>query len=195
MTSAMIRKTKMIDEYITKLDIAIDRKDANTAKSLQYEIMAAYENEIEGLSRHLDSYSTNAFYGGNVDYLYDANMLRVKLMNYKLNLESGISYIHQSKDGNITVTQTVHQEVETKVTVTLDQTISAINELPSDTLSEEEKDILSGKLASLSAMKNKDSSTKWDKAKEILKWIMDKGVDVAIAALPYIIEILTGSGT
>ena len=193
MTGAMIRKTQMIDDYITKLDIAIENKDSNTAKSLQHEIIAAYENEIEGLSRHLDSFSTNAFYGGNVNYLHDANILRIKLMNYKLNLETGISYTHQSKDGNITVTQTVHQEVETKVTVTLDQTISAINELPIASLSAEEKDILSGKLAALSAMKSKDSSTKWDKAKDILKWIMDKGVDVAIATLPYIIEILTGS--
>ena len=39
-------------------------------------------------------------------------------------------------------------------------------------------------------MKEKDKTTKWEKAKEILKWIADKSVDVGIAALPYIWEII-----
>ena len=36
----------------------------------------------------------------------------------------------------------------------------------------------------------KDSkSKKWSKAKEIIKWIADKGVDVGIALLPLVLQI------
>ena len=39
-------------------------------------------------------------------------------------------------------------------------------------------------------MKSKDSkSKKWSKAKEIIKWIADKGVDVGIALLPLVLQI------
>lgn len=39
-------------------------------------------------------------------------------------------------------------------------------------------------------VKSKDSkSKKWSKAKEIIKWIADKGVDVGIALLPLVLQI------
>ena len=33
------------------------------------------------------------------------------------------------------------------------------------------------------------NSTKWSKAKDIIKWVADKGVDVGIALLPLLLKI------
>ena len=86
------------------------------------------------------------------------------------------------------MTQNSQQSMENVVTLSLDQTIEVINKLPEETLSPEEKIELAEKLASIFAAK--DKKTKWDKAQGILKWLGDKGVEVGLAALPYIVQSL-----
>ena len=48
--------------------------------------------------------------------------------------------------------------------------------------------MLSGKLASISAEKDKEK--RWEKISSALKWIAEKGIQVGIAALPYITKAL-----
>ena len=63
-----------------------------------------------------------------------------------------------------------------------------IESIPNEKLSLDEKEQLEGKLSKLEIEKEK--SKVWDKAQSVLKWIADKGVEVGIAALPYIVEML-----
>jgi hypothetical protein len=93
-------------------------------------------------------------------------------------------------EGGIYVNQIAEQKMDATFQITLEQVVETINELSEDALSDEEKEILNGKLASLSATKGKDKKTRWETAKGILKWIADKGVDVGIATLPYIVAAL-----
>lgn len=193
MNNGINLKLSLLDEYIAQLQTAISNKDNEDCKRLQKQIVAVYGKEIEGLTDRLDNYSTGAYYGSRaVDYIGDASLLHAILINYKTNLASGLYRVIQSKDGAVNVTQTVHQEVETEITISLEQTISAINDIPEETLSADDKEVLCGKLSSLSVMKNRDKTARWEKAKDIIKWVLDKGIDVAIAALPYILQALTG---
>ena len=64
-----------------------------------------------------------------------------------------------------------------------------INQLPESVLSTDDKALLTGKLTQISFEKEPES--RWEKAKGALKWIAEKGIEVGIAALPYIVQALT----
>lgn len=185
----MEEKIKIIDEYIGRLNDAIEGNDREKAKKLQTEIIAVYEPEIDSLKSELDNYNF-AHFGTNtpVDYVGDAKLLKAKLQNYKLNLASGLYKPFQSAEGAVTVTQHVNQDVNATLVVTFEQVIHNIQQLPDSVLSDEEKEVLSGKIAAISAEKGKEK--RWGKVCSALKWIAEKGIQVGIAALPYIAKTL-----
>ena len=190
MTHSMEEKLQMLESYIDKLETAVSQNDNATAKTLQREIIAVYEPEIASLRSQLDSQDVSHLFqkAPSVDYIGDAKLLQKKLQNYRLNLVTGIYKPFQSSDGAVTVTQHVNQDVSATVVVTFEQTIHNIQELPESVLSDEEKEMLSGKLASISAEKDKEKRR--EKISSALKWIAEKGIQVGIAALPYITKAL-----
>ena len=190
MTHYMEEKLQMLESYIDKLETAVSQNDNAKAKTLQREIIAVYEPEIASLRSQLDSqdFSHLLQNAPSVDYIGDAKLLQKKLQNYRLNLVTGIYKPFQSSDGAVTVTQHVNQDVSATVVVTFEQTIHNIQELPESVLSDEEKEMLSGKLASISAEKDKEK--RWEKSSSALKWIAEKGIQAGIAALPYITKAL-----
>lgn len=190
MTRAMEQKISFIDEYVEKLDIVISNNNSAEAKALGVEIIAVFDAEIDSLKNELDCYSMSIFYGNSPNYINDAKLLRAKLINYKLNLAAGIS--GASQENTVNITQQVNQDVNNVVNITLDQVINTINVLQSNELSDEEKEILSGKLASISA--EKDRQKKWEKVGNTLKWIAEKSIEVGKVALPYIVQSL-GAGS
>jgi len=190
MTHFMEEKLKMLDKYIKELNTAVEEKNTANAERLQTEVIAVYESEIESLRNELDNYNVAKHWGGNtsVDYIGDARLLSAKLVNYKLNLASGLYRHFKDADGTVNVTQQVSQDVTNTVTLSLEQTIKNINELPSSELSDQDKEILNGKLASISV--ESDKQKRWEKVGNALKWIAEKGIEVGTTALPYIVKAL-----
>ena len=189
MTHSMEEKIRTIDGYIEHLEDSISTGDSKKAENLQTEIIAVYEPEIDGLKVNLDNYNVSHLYSNNpVDYIGDAKLLKAKLQNYKLNLASGLYKPFQSAEGAVTVTQHVNQDVNATLVVTFEQVIHNIQQLPDSVLSDEEKEVLSGKIAAISAEKDKEK--RWGKVCSALKWIAEKGIQVGIAALPYIAKTL-----
>jgi hypothetical protein len=189
MTYAMEQKLQILEEYIEKLEVAANNNDSKEAQKLQTEIIGVYDSEIDGLRTNLDNYSgAHLYLEEPVDFIGDARLLKAKLVNYKCNLESGLYKLFQNSDGGVTVSQHVNQDVNATVVVTLDQTINNIQKIPEAILSEEEKETLLGKITAISA--EKDSKKRWEKVSSALKWIADKGIQVGIAALPYIAKAL-----
>ena len=182
----MMDKIEMLEYYIRRAEEIINDKDAVAAKQFQREVIAVYDTEIPGIRGQLDNYSLSNFYGGSQpDYLGDAVLLKAKLMNYLNNLQTGLYKVLLKNDG----TQiNVSQEMNNATLITLEQVINVVNQISEDSLSAVDKELLAGKLATLTA--EKDKKTKWDKAKEILKWLGDKTVEVGVAALPYIAQAL-----
>ncbi len=190
MINALEEKIRTIDSYIQKLDNSISNKDVAQAKNLQDEIIAVYDREIPNLKGGLDNYSIAGLYGTGrtVDFLGDAGILRAKLLNFKQNLSAGLFIQAQNSKGGITVNQQVHQETSVSVEVSFESTIEAINQLPSAVLNDADKEVLAGKLATMQS--TKDKNKRWEKATGILKWIAEKGIEVGIAALPYIVQAI-----
>lgn len=182
----MDEKIAIIENYISQADQIIESGNVELAKNFQREVIAVYREEIAGITDGLDNYNL-VRNGRQPDFLGDAKLLKMKLLNYKTNLTSGLFKALGNGEGMaITVAQNATQT--TTLTITLEQTIENIQRIPDDVLNAEEKDALSGKLAIISAEKDKQS--KWDKVKDVLKWLGDKSVEVGIAALPYIAQAL-----
>lgn len=186
----MNKKINFLDKYIDMLQSVIDNSDIAGADRLQTEVIAVFEGEIENIKSNLDSYSFSHLDGTSVDYLGDAEILREKLTNYKLNLRCGLCNPQNNMQNGVNVTQQVTQQVQSDIRISLEQVFSEIQKIPDNNLSSEEKEILNGKLAGIEMAKDKKS--RWEKIKDTLKWITEKGIEVGIAVLPYITKALEG---
>lgn len=185
-------KIEMLDYYIKKADEIIASNDINDARIFQNEIIAVYENEIKNIREMLDSYSwATSLDNHKVDYIGDVKLLKAKLINYKNNLETGLyKEFLPYKANTLNVTQNSSQNMNNTVQITFEQTISAVEKLSDEILSQTDKEILLGKLTAIS--NTNDKSTRWEKIRDILKWIANRGIEVGIAALPYIVEVMKG---
>ena len=90
---------------------------------------------------------------------------------------------------NTVVTITNKNENNNNVIISFNtarDTVNAMTSLPDEEIEEIQKHI--NEIEKI--VNSKESkSKKWSKAKEIIKWIADKGVDVGIALLPLLLEI------
>lgn len=184
-------KISFIQSFINRIDSTIETNNVNNAKRLQAEIISTFASDIPNIKSRLDAYAAYHVYrqlNGKIDtpikYIEDLSILRNRLVKLQLDIKETPKEAPSSP--LISLTQIQNQT--TNIQVDFDLTISTIEKLPETSLSQEEKEILLGKLTSLKSCP--DKKTKWDKSKGILKWIADKGVDVAIAVLPYIISVL-----
>ena len=91
---------------------------------------------------------------------------------------------------NISQNTIAQASAEACCTVTLAQALESIDRLSSDKLSDEDKIYLKGLLAELSQTMGANRKDCEKKYKKILSWIADKGVDVAIAAAPYVLQTI-----
>ena len=191
-------KIDTLNDYIEKCDgikIMRDEKYANGyAKNLQDEIIGVYSDEIKNITYQLDSYAPHTYVNGMViDYIGDIAKLRAKLINYRDNLELGLSKGAVKRAGQ---TKNINQSNTNSATassnISFEQVVKNISEINDSILSEEEKELLQGKLLSIEKLKSsgEDKNKLWEKAKSVIGWILDKGVDVAIASLPYIMQVL-----
>ena len=180
-------KIAWIEQHIAECDKVIQGKNVSEAKKLQAKLLNHFSPELPQMRTELDR---GDICTGQVDYLFNIDILKGTLTNYIINLRSGL-YRPFQKDTEINLQQMALQTSETTVSVsiTLEQAIENINQLPESVISTDDKELLAGKLAQISAEKEPES--RWEKAKGALKWIADKGFEVGIAALPYIVQALT----
>lgn len=184
----MNKKIDLIESYIKKCEQCTE----NESKSLVHSIVSVFGKDIESLTNGLDSYDKLHMWEGlngkkvNLDYYGDIKLLKQKLEYYKATLEYELE---KTKDSNIPlISVSQNQTNQISVNISLEQTITVIEAIPDDKLSQDEKDLLVGKLTKLNT--EKDKSKLWEKAQSVLKWIAEKGFEVGIAALPYIVEAL-----
>lgn len=90
----------------------------------------------------------------------------------------------QEASGNAT---NITQNATVTANVSVSQAVTAIQSLPSSTLSAEDKNALVGMLAIL---QNLEGEQKKSKIMEVVKWLGDKAVDVSIAVIPILASML-----
>jgi hypothetical protein len=195
-----MNKLDFIKSYIERCEEVIASNNYTVAEELQNEIIGVFGSEIPDIYNMLDNYSTLGFDDSNenVNFIGDIKLIKKKLENYYFNIQENIEKMKNDlKLARLKQPQVLaHAEsnpVQTatvNVTITIEQTIFKVDSIPEEKLLSADKGSLKEMLYSLDGIKNsKNKSKYWDKAKEVLKFIADKGIDVAIAVLPY---VLTG---
>ncbi len=194
--TAIAEKEELIDSYIARCDSV---NGSFEAKKLQEEIIGVFGNEISNIRGSLNKgFNAIGTPYDSTDYCGNIKLLRAKLVNHRINIKQGSAFVNdnsgkEAKNGqaSVVVQQYNNQSMSSNVSVSisLEQTIENINQLPESALSADDKELLAGKLAQISVEKEPES--RWEKAKGALKWIAEKGIEVGIAALPYIVQSLT----
>ncbi len=180
------RKVEFINNYIKRCDAV---ENDVQAEYLQKEIVGVFFSDIPELTRGLErkKFESNE----PVDYMRNIRILRNKLEYYKLNASGVAEKQLEDRDVPAVVVNQYNnnnQSLNASIQTTLEITQQQIDSLPDSLLSDDEKDLLRGKLMRIEEAP--DKPTRWEKAKNALKWIAEKSIEVGTAALPYIVEAL-----
>lgn len=198
-------KIDLLDNYIKQLS-EVNKLDNSQVESLIEDITRVVLSPDDLTALVLDYYwAEDADYSSDIRKLkskleYDkailmdeqekANKLE-KVEREKRELEKLGLEVELSKS-NVTINNTNHNEANatSTVSITIDQTIKAINEISPEVLSAYEKEELEEKLSAIEVAKTSGNKEKLaGKVGNVLKYIADKGIEVGIAALPYLGEI------
>lgn len=179
---------KLIDEYILKCKDNIKLFDEYRSKNQSYFLLEKnsgdlIETILNTFVKDIDQSRLEYFYDKSPDYVKDLTNLKCQLEGLKARK---LDEEKTSKESLISIIQ--NQTNTQVVNISFEQTVNAVKSIPENELSADEKKELLEKLKKLES--DKDKSEIWKTAQSVLKWIADKGVDVAIAVLPYIVEVL-----
>lgn len=194
----------LLDKYIEKLDNA-STFEQGEVEALIEDITRVFINQDELSGLYLDYYNS---YDGSADLMSDIRKLKSKLEYDKavLNDESEkkkqqaetereqrelekLRLQVELRKGNITINNTNTNENHNSFDMSFNMARETINSMTA--LTNEEIEEIQKRINELEEIvSSKDSkSKKWSKAKEIIKWIADKGVDIGIALLPLVLKI------
>ena len=184
---------KMLKEDIDKLENVCNAgsEDEIEKQNLYTAITARYHSYIPQLGSGLHGYNSRIeFYEEvNGESLND-NLKRLyhKLCTFDALGCPGLNAVAEKSPNTVVTITNTNQNTNT-VAVSFEtarETVNAMTSLP-----DEEIQDIQAKIDEIEEIvKSKDSkSNKWSKAKEIIKWIADKGVDVGIALLPLVLQI------
>lgn len=189
-------KIELLDRYIKQCD---ELNDNNKAQVLVDDIISVFCDEIPKIDLYLDlgRITYENINNQNEMHLKDLKRLKQKLENYKANLElENEKEMRKLKELELqrSILKIENTNSNTNInTVNLNQTfeetrkkIENMSFLNDDEIAETMKKI--DELEKI-IKSNDRKPKKWENAKNIIKWIADKGVDVGISLLPLLLQI------
>lgn len=185
---------EMMSSDIDELKRVLDNYDSSDEKNKQrlyLSMTAKYHPYVPQLGEGLYQYhAQSGFYEavGNSSLEHNLNQIYNKLSTFKTLNYPGLGEAVASNPSTI-VNITNSNENNNTISVTFDSVREKVNGMTS--LPDEDIEEIQKRISELEEIVNsKDSkSKKWSKAKEVIKWVADKGVDVGIALLPLILKI------
>ena len=177
---------RIIDEDIEKCKVAISENNKENMSNLHSTLKSKYGSVITGFNDNLK----DLFY--DTDGSYRRNNLIT--MQQKLELFKAMRYENKyASNGFANNTVTVNNTNTNNVAVDIHISFSDAREKIENMSALREDEILEivTKIDELEQIINStDRKTqKWEKTKEIIKWLADKSVDVGLALLPLILKI------
>ena len=147
-------------------------------------IVQVYGGEIKNISVGLRGYG---FESETSTFRDDLLYIRDHLKHYRAKVASGFAK-SASRTANIQSNAVNHNSVENVLTIT--QAAEQVQAIPCNVLDDELKKELELLLLDLDMSKGKSKQDAEGKLGKVLGWLTDKGVDVALAALPYVLNVL-----
>ncbi len=192
---------KMIDEDIENLMDALS--DVSNSETLEYakvqlykEITAKYHPYVPKLSDGLYGYLIDfAFYEEVSDESLRHNLYQVcnKLKSFKAAGYPSLISINKQGTNNIVLNANneIHNSNENNnvINISFEQVRQQIEDMSSLPDSEIEEILNRVNELEKIVQSSERRTKKWENAKDIIKWMADKGVDVGIALLPLLLQI------
>ena len=196
---------KLLDDYIENLDNAQNLSSSDLGQLIE-EIARVVFDDSEVMELCLNYYLS---YNEYDDFLSDVQKLKAKLkykratiidenktteeheqreiekLRLQVELAKESSAVHNHNINNVENKNIINNTMN----ISFEDARKTINDMSS--LSENEIEEIQSKINALEEIVNskESKSKKWSKAKDIIKWVADKGVDVGIALLPLILKI------
>ncbi len=184
------------DDLIAIVETEYPDIEEGSIEKFVYQVVNTYYPNISNLTYCVTGRDLNE----QEDMLESLTALKSMLNNYKDELEDASKQFAKRNGNlphiNISQIQNNNQSQNVKISITIEEVIDVIYNIPDSVLGEDDKDILIGKLNSLEKTAHtpeQDKSKVWDKAKGILALIADKGADAGIALLPtipYVVQLM-----
>lgn len=176
---------KIIDEDIAKCEEEITRGNKESRGTLHGVLISKYTKIIDGFAVGLH----NLFYDNDGSYRTD-NLRRIK---EKLILFKAMGYknVYAVSENGITVNN--NNQLTATINLTFNEAKEKIENMTS--LKDSEIEEIHEKIDELEKIINSSErkTKKWDKAKGIINWLANKGVDVAMTIIPLLLKIGTQS--
>ena len=170
-----------IDDDIASCEKALSSGSSSDKKQVIDTIISVYSTDIKSIAWNVPGYSYTE--GTNDQAL---SLLIEKLKQHKVR----ISLQQSSSAPTVSIMNNATASNSTNIEISLVQVSESIQALPDEVLSEECKDELRLMLLDMEGLRGKPKSEAKEKLKKVLLWIADKGVDVAIAAGPYLVSLI-----
>lgn len=185
----------MYEEDLKSLKEAIsdssNRETFEIAKQQLYQdVTAKYNAYIPRFSDGLYGYEENCkLYDelSGAELFHDLNQIYNKMLSFKALSYPSLKECIPQNVPMVQITNTNENKVDINVSFgTVRREIENMSALPDAEIRE-----ILGRIDELEKIvkSSERSSKKWENAKEIIKWIADKGVDVGIALLPLLLQI------
>lgn len=179
-------KTSIISGYINKCKKVLEDNDVKAAEELEEEIVSVYYAEIKDITAGLDNYS-GLGYPREINFLKDIKLLKAKLENYKSDIKRTPVEKSNTKNTTFNINNSSSTNINNEINITFEQTMKNINDISSNILTDEDKQELEDKLASLQvAVNSKDKEKIGTKLLNVLKFAVTKGPETFIAISNFI---------
>ena len=182
----------LIEDYIFKCEKCLEANDLKDAQELVKIITSVYLKDIPTIKEGLDiNKNVVTVPGASVkyDYIGDIRILKEKLIAYKAELYEKDT---QPDSPLIAINNNNVNDNNSNSAVSIDfkNLTNVINEIPDESICLEEKEQIEDKINAIELLLQKNDKKKaQDKLWSILKFMIEKGIDVSIALLPYLGQI------
>ena len=177
-----------VTEHIRLLERAADDGiDSDDLVTLYKRVDSIYANHPDSHS-YIDGLSG---YFGDYRPCDEQTILRIEKL--KLFRDEQIRRLKatESQSTSFNMVQSSNQNTSASMTnnvqISIETTFQQIDDIPDETLSDEEKTMLKGMIGDLNT---NDKAKRDGKLSKLLTWLGTRGVDVFIAAMPYIVQLI-----
>ena len=173
----------IIDEDIDKCNFELSRGNKESRGTLHNTLVSKYGKIIDGFKDDLRS----LFYDSDGTYCTK----NLETMKQKLILFKAMGYTNQFAENAVERGVTINNtnQVDVTINISFSEARSKVENMTS--LNEDEIQEILKKIDELEKIVNSSErkTKKWDNAKEIIKWIAEKGIDVGLTLLPLILKL------
>ena len=170
---------EIVDEDIERCETAIENSGKADLRYLYRSLLSKYTPVITDFDGH--------FFSLAYDETGENTRRNIKIIKEKLILFKAMGYenLDRTSEHSLVVNNTINNNVD----ITFDSVKSEIENMGA--LTQTEINEVINKISELEKIVNSSDkrTQKWERAKSIIMWIADKGVDVGIALLPLLLQI------